>query len=334
MKSEKKKSGARIEAEKKAVRGDMTREVEALFTDGLLINLNIGQWAGLAKNTKEDLGITHNDPLPKYVVGLGMKRMCPHALAKTWGYHASRARTVLYAHAFTNFPLSGGAFVPAKALPTIIDLLEQHKEKFDKAWRAGLIDNFDQVREDFLSSQKPEHRERLEQIFPTRAVVEERFYFEYSAYTVSLPKKIQGLKDKASEDAMEKFRRDLDTRVEGFLAESVQTLRAKAADLCTTVIDNVKSGKTVSQKNLKSLASFIDRFKALNFVGDTQIEAKLTALRQNILDGVDPEMLTAKGDEAARARLAAALEEIREAAQDVTDISAVTGQYRRKIVID
>jgi hypothetical protein len=316
------------------IHGDVTREVEALFQDGLLVDLSIGAWTGLVKNTKEDLGIDAGAELPEYVVGLGMKRLCPDDLASSWMLHVSRARAILYSYSFTRFPLSGGAFVPAKALPVIIEKLEAQKAAFDAAWQT-MITDFDSMRDDFIANAKSEHRDVLRQIYPSKTEVERRFYFTYSAYTVSLPKKIAGLKAQAEQEAMDRFRSELDARVEGFLGESVRTLREKAADICATVIDSVKSGKTISKASINSLSEFIDRFRSLNFVGDKEIESRLTKLQHDILDGIDLDNLKAKGgDKGLRDALAAACDDIKQAAEDVSDVSSVTGTYRRRIILD
>lgn len=329
----KKDTAVRVEAEKKAVRGDVTKEVEQLFQDGLLVDLNIGAWTGLVKNTKEDLGIEADVVLPEYVVGLGMKRLCPDDLASSWMTHVSRARAILYSYSFTRFPLSGGAFVPAKALPVIIEKLEAQKAEFDIAWQKMVV-GFDDMRNAFIETAKPEHRAVLRQIYPSKAEVQARFYFTYSAYTVSLPKKIAGLKAQAEQEAMERFRTELDKRVEGFLGESVRTLREKAADICSTVIDSVKTGKTISKASISTLSDFIDRFKSLNFVGDKEIESRLTKLQHDVLDGIDLNNLKAKGGDAGlRKALAAACDDIKQAAEDVTDVSAITGGYRRRIIL-
>lgn len=322
-----------VEVAKKTAVGDVTKEVEQLFRDGLLVDLNIGAWTGLVKNTKEDLGIDVGAELPEYVVGLGMKRLCPDALASSWMTHVSRARAILYSYSFTRFPLSGGAFVPAKALPTIIEKLEEQKALFNVAWQTMIAD-FDNMRDTFIRNAPREHRSALEKIYPSKAEVEGRFYFTYSAYTVDLPKKIAGLKVEAEQEAMNRFRGELDKRINGFLEESVKTLRAKAADICATVIDNVRSGKTVSQTNITTLSEYIDRFRSLNYVGDKDMESRLTKLQRDILDGIDLDDLKAKGgDKGLREALAAACDDIRQAAENVSDVSAVTGGYRRRIVL-
>lgn len=324
---------AAVEAAKKTAVGDVTREVEQLFRDGLLVDLNIGAWTGLVKNTKEDLGIDAGAELPDYVVGLGMKRLCPDVLASSWMTHVSRARAILYSYSFTRFPLSGGAFVPAKALPTIIEKLEAQKTDFDAAWQSMIAD-FDNMRDAFIANAEPKHRAVLRQIYPSKAAVEGRFYFNYSAYTVDLPKRIAGLKVEEEEKAMIRFRTELDKRVEGFLEESVKTLRTKAADICSTVIDNVRGGKSVTQTNIATLSDFIDRFRSLNYVGDKEIESRLTKLQHDILDGIDLDNLKAKGgDKGLRDALAAACDDIRQAAENVSDVSSVTGGYRRRIVL-
>lgn len=309
-------------------KGDLTAEVEKLFNDGVLVDLQIGMWTALQRNTKEDLGI--EESVPDYVVGLGMKRLIPKELAKTWVQIAGHARYVLRMNSF-QFPISETSFVPIKALPHVIEQLEKCQAKFDHAWRTGLLDNFDKVREEFLS-EYPKHRKRLEKLFPRREALEGKFYFEYGAFTVQLPKRIKMRKEEEESKAMEKYRRELDRRVEEFLSETVKTLRAKAVDICTSIVDSVRSGKTISTTSLSRLSKYIEQFKTMNFVGDSEIENRLTKLQHDILNGRDAEEF--KDDAVARKALAAACDDIRKAAESVSDLSSVTGGYRRRIVLD
>lgn len=311
------------------IAGDLTREVEKLFEDGVLVDLRIGMWTALKRNTADDLGIEADD-VPDDVVGLGTNRVLPHDLVKTWTKVANHARYVVSHDSFL-FPLGEVPFIPLKVLPRIEEELEQCKTQYEQAWRTGLLGQYDTLREQYVKKH-PEHASG----FPSRDEIARRFYFEYSAFTVSLPKKIRKQqhdkkKAAAEEAAMLRYQHELDVRVGEFLNESVKTLRAKAIHMCAVIIDSVQSGNVIHGKSLTALSTFIDRFKELNFVGDTEIENRLSKLKKDILEGRDADDF--KSDEALRDALVTACDEVTKAAGDVSDLSGITHSYRRKIVL-
>lgn len=312
------------------IAGDLTRQVEKLFEDGVLVDLRIGMWTALKRNTADDLGITHDD-VPENVVGLGTNRVLPHDLVKTWTRIAHHARYVVSHDSFL-FPLGEVPFVPLRILPRIEEELEQCKTQYEAAWRSGLLGKYDALKKAYIEKY-PEHAAG----FPSREEIERRFYFEYSAFTVSLPKKIRKQqhdkkKAAAEEAAMLRYQQELETRVQEFLSESVKTLRTKAVDMCAVITDSIKGGKVIHGKSLTALSTFIDRFKELNFIGDQEIESRLSKLQKDILDGRDADDF--KSDDALREALVTACDEITKAAGDVTDLSGVTKSYRRRIVLD
>jgi len=72
--------------------------------------------------------------------------------------------------------------------------------------------------------------------------------------------------------------------VEGFVADCVASLREETAKLCEEMLASMREGKTgVHQKTLNRLVKFIDEFKALNFVGDSQLEEELERVKRELL---------------------------------------------------
>jgi hypothetical protein len=318
---------------KMAVKGDLSASVDRLFNDGVLVDLQIGMWTALKRNTTSDLSIDAED-VPAFVVGLGTKRLLPPEIVKTWQTVANHARYVIERYSFV-FPVGSSRFVPLSSLPRIEEELEACKQKYEAAWQA-LVKNYDQVRRDFLA-QYPEHRSELERLFPSKEEVARKFYFDYSAYTISLPKKLRTArldkkKQAAEEEAWHRYQQELDRRVNEFLGDAVKTLRVKAIDICTSIAESVRGGKTISTASLGALTGFIDRFKEMNFVGDTEIESRLEKLKTDILDGREPDEF--KEDDALRKALASACDNVRKAAEQVSDLSSVCSGYRRKIVLD
>ena len=104
---------------------------------------------------------------------------------------------------------------------------------------------------------------------------------------------------------------------------------ARIISLCRRISGNISEGKVIKGTTLQSLTSFIDRFKEMNFVGDTTVEESLESLRREILDAHPSQEF--KDNAELKVELKRRLDMVAEQASALSDISQVTGQYRRKI---
>jgi hypothetical protein len=103
--------------------------------------------------------------------------------------------------------------------------------------------------------------------------------------------------------------------VEGFVADCVASLRKETATLCEEMLSSMKGGKTgVHQKTLNRLVKFIDEFKALNFVGDNQLEQELERVKREFLSHSAEEY---RDSEFARKRLENGLKNLADNARDM-----------------
>jgi hypothetical protein len=67
-------------------------------------------------------------------------------------------------------------------------------------------------------------------------------------------------------------------RVERFVTDCVAALREQTAQLCDEMLQSSNESETgVHQKTLNRLVRFIDEFKQMNFVNDTEMEQRLQA---------------------------------------------------------
>jgi hypothetical protein len=72
--------------------------------------------------------------------------------------------------------------------------------------------------------------------------------------------------------------------VETFVADAVAALRFQTAGLCDEMVASMRDGKTgIHQRTLNRLVDFIDRFKALNFAKDKDLEDRLESVRKQFL---------------------------------------------------
>jgi hypothetical protein len=309
--------------------GDLSEKLEEMFADGVLLDLNIGYWTARRRNTADDLGIAVTD-IPEFVVGLGTKRLVPKALSDEWQKIAGHARYIVRRYAFP-FPVGQALFLPVSALPKIEEDLNAQKALFEKS-AEHLWKNYDSIRADMLK-EFPEHRRSLEALYPPREEVHRAFYFTWQVYTVALPKKVQLRafnKKKAGEDAkaLDRYRQNLEKQMASFITDLVATMRAKIIETCQMITKKVKDGEVVSNTSLNSLRGVIERFREMN-PWDAQIGDMLDAAEKNVLRDRDAKAF--QDDEGLTKALVGTLNELSSAAQRTSDMSDVTGGYKRRI---
>lgn len=133
----------------------------------------------------------------------------------------------------------------------------------------------------------------IEQSFPPAGDIAKRFGFETRLFQIAAPDSIrlevaEGMEQlevaddrrRIAEDASRRLQTDLD----GFIRESVASLRDETAKLASEVLATIDSSETgVHQRTLNRLTTFIDSFRSLNFAGDQQLEATLERFRRDLL---------------------------------------------------
>ena len=317
--------------------GDVTRDVERLFQDGVLIDLNIGFWTARRRNTPEELGLKREE-LKDNVVGLGTKRLIPKKMQDEWLTVISSARYAIRKNAFL-FPVGDAWFLPLAMLPKVEARLLELQAEFFK-FKEVLAENFATIRRDMIKEDPT-----LEGQYPSKDAALGMFYFTWSAFTVTLPKKVgkviadreavaeraaaQIEQERAAHAAQQRYEAALQRRIDEFLEDAVTTLRAKTAEICRDVAEQIVKGEVVTNRSLTRLRNYVEQFKAMNFVGDQEVEQRINTLLRT-MGSHDAE---AFDNDRLRSELVGALNSVQQAAAQVSDISDVTGTYRRKIVL-
>lgn len=315
---------------------------ERIFDDGVLIDLTCTFWQGRLSNTLEDLGLTAED-VPPFIVGLGTKRLIAKEFTDGWAAIIARARYALRRHSFL-FPVGDAAFVPAAALAPVDQELTTLRSELLTTGPDYLRRHYTTIKRAFLEKEVPaEHRDRIAALYPPLDAVTNKFLLTWTAFTVQIPKRATlaranvkeaaakaeaATKRKLDEDAaVTRYQRELESRMNQFLTASVNTLRARTVELFQTVTEKIGKGEAVTDRSLQTLRRQIEQFKMLNFVGD-DVEQKLDALTKEVLRDRTAQDFT---DEQARATLDRALTGIIKAAAQVRDVSAVAGNYKRRV---
>ena len=182
----------------------------------------------------------------------------------------------------------------------------------------------------------------IEASFPTIDRMERYFGFDIQMFQIAAPERlgldlvtladqqnIMNARQAAATAASQKIRES----VEAFVADCVSTLREQTAQLADEMLESIRTSETgVHQKTLNRLTKFIDQFKDMNFVSDTQMEERLESVRRELLSRSAEEYRDSAG---ARARLVNGLSRLRDHAQslvrqDASDLVQRFGEMGRR----
>ncbi len=274
--------------------------LDALCRKGVLVSVSIRYWRGCKRLKPEDLGLDPSQ-VSKRLIQLGQKRLVAKDALSDFALIESRAHACVES---ASFPFLGGIarFVPNPCLVEFTRNLERFRDEFRQA-TDGFAENYWRLRDKAMAEwqevarQLPGNAEHLiatiRQSFPPSGSITERFGFEIRMFQIATPENltleitdgIAGLeaaesRRRIAEQATHQLQSDLD----GFVRESVASLRQETARLASDVlatIDQAKHG--VHQRTLNRLSSFIDGFRSLNFAGDEQLEQTLERFRRDLL---------------------------------------------------
>lgn len=319
--------------------------LDAICKKGVLVSVSIRYWRGCKRLKPEDLGLDP-DKVSKRLIQLGQKRLVPKDALSEFALIESRAHAMVEA---SSFPFLNGIarFVPNPRLMEItrnLDGLRQDFELATEGFAAGYAPLRDKAMAEWreVARQLPGNADHLiatiEQSFPAAGSITKRFSFEVQMFQITAPDNLHleiadGVAEyeasenrrKIAEQATQRLQSDLD----GFVRESVASLRRETAHLATDVLATIDQSKNgVHQRTLNRLSSFIDSFRALNFAGDQQLESTLERFRRDLLQRSAEEYRNNPG---AMASLTDGLNRLRESAVemvrgDATDIVSRFGQ--------
>ena len=322
-----------------------TNLLDAICNKGVLVSTSIRYWRGCKRLKAEDLGLDPSQVSDR-LIRLGQKRLIAKDALADFALIESRAHATVEG---ASFPFLGGLarFVPNPHLTTTIAALEKLRAEFEDATRS-FGENYPQLREQALAEWREAARhlngnaERLlatiEQSFPPVGTINQRFEFQWQLFQIAAPEgiRLEVTNGVAEYEAAESRRRVADeatrqmqTDLDGFIRESVTSLREETARLASDVLATIDgSDKGVHQRTLNRIGGFIDSFRSLNFAGDQQLESMLERFRRDLLNRSAEHY---RNDSGAMASLTDGLSRLRENAvqlvrEDASDIVSRFGQ--------
>jgi len=193
---------------------------------------------------------------------------------------------------------------------------------------------------------------RIEASYPEAKSLQARFDMYWDTFEISLDAQkttssnmlarmandeqavLSDLTEKASTEAkrqldIQDYKAQTHERIGGFVDDVVKVLREQTVDLCNSVAENIKNGQVVTGRTYNRIKDFIDRFQDMNFVGDTQVEEQLGALKKEFLDVFPTTQV--RDDVELKDELRNRLVAISKTVTDLSDVSEITGQYVRRV---
>ncbi len=327
----------------------MSDLLPALTREGVLISVSVRYWRGCKKLKPEDLGLD-GDKVSDRLISLGHKRLLPKEATASLSLIEGRAHALVEAN---TFPFLKGLahYLPNARLSEVTGKLRSLEDEFWAA-KESFIEHYGRLRE----SAALEWRQMAEKLvddparlvsaveasFPLVQKMERFFSFETDLFQIAVPEKlglelvniadqqnIVAARQQASQEAAAKIRRD----VESFAADCVASLREQTAKLCSEMLASINGSETgVHQKTLNRLVKFIEHFRQMNFLNDTEMEGQLERVRRELLSRTAEEY---RDSATARKRLTQGLtqlgEEARRLAQaDAKDLVQSFGEQGRR----
>ena len=325
--------------------------LQSLTREGVLINVSVRYWRAHKKLRPEDLGL-EPDKVSARLISLGHKRLLPKEATAALALVESRAHALVEAN---TFPFLNGLahFVPNAKLAEVTGRLKELETEF---WQAKnrFVSQYGRLRDDALvewramagnlSDDPARVVAAIEAAFPPAPMLERKFGFDTQLFQIAVPERL-GLdllalgdqeslvnaRQQAAREASAKIRE----QTQSFIAECVTSLREQTAQLCGDMLQSIRTGENgVHQKTLNRLIRFIDQFRQMNFVGDTQMEQQLETVRRELLSRTAEEYR--QGGSSARVNLESGLARLADTArelarQDATElVQRFGGLGRRK----
>ena len=320
-----------------------------LTREGVLVKVSVRYWRGCKKLKAEDLGLKSAD-ISDRLISLGHKRLLPKESTQHLALLEGRAHALIEGNTFP-FLNGLGHFLPNARLAEITQRLTELELEFWQA-RDEFLQRYASLRQSAarewqaMAQRLVKDPERLlatiEASFPVPARMNRFYGFETHLFQVSVPEclgvelittaeqqQVIAARQQAAAEAGSKIRQD----VEVFVAECVATLREQTAQLCTEMLHSIQHSETgVHQKTLNRLLRFIDQFKQMNFVNDTEMERELERVRRELLSRTAEEY---RDSSTARTRLTTGLQHLADharelARQDASELVERFGELGRR----
>jgi hypothetical protein len=316
-----------------------------------LLSVSVRFWRGCKKLKAEDIGLDP-DNVSDRLISLGHKRLLPKEATSALALVEGRAHALVES---CSFPFLNGLahFLPNTKLEEVTGKLKELEEEF---WTAKneFIQRYARLRESAAKEWRDMAKKlvqdpdrvvaNIEAAFPAPQKMDRFYSFETQLFQIAVPERLGLVLDivtladhqrimQARQQAAQRASQQIHQGVERFVADCVAALREQTAQLCDDMLQSINGSETgVHQKTLNRLVRFIDEFKQMNFVNDTEMEQRLQAVRKELLTKTAEEY---RDNASARAKLVNGLSRLRDQAtqmarENATELVQRFGEMGRR----
>lgn len=353
---------------------ELKSQLQKLFIDGVLISFHVNAWSGARILRPEDLGLEKEDIseafklgrkmlIPKAVIQKfhrldvqGRKIIEKNSIVFPIGSarfipRRRLAKTVKELTRIQSEYLSAAEELTVnyqKYREEMLPVYQQAAEvAFDKKFPAvqefGAVENLDNLNSD-RETKKGDFVQafmtRVESYYPKVEKLRSKFDMTWDLFEVDAPRmKLTTSEDISDEEtakalAADELKKQMSNKIASFVNDAVTVLRQETSELCKHIATAIQEGRVVKSSTIQSLREFIDRFKDMNFVGDTIVESQLEELRTQFLEQHENTSITQEIE--LKEELGRRLNLIADEAEKLTeaDIGGITGRYARSLNMD
>jgi len=326
-----------------------------IFTDGVLVDLNIRKWTAERALQPEDLGLKP-DAVPK-AFKLGQKALVPREVIAQFNNLDYQARHTLTTYSYP-FAFGNARFVPKKVFNEFIKKLEEISKEY-----ANLANDFVSKYENYKIDMRPNYVQaahvayarfakmsgymgdedefvnnflaRVDTYYPPVKELREKFSLEYVVYQMAMPDLSQAtVDDVVSEEGKAELVKDvyksaLYEKVHAYVDDIVSQLRGKADDVLSLFKNNLNEGKRISEASLNMIRNMISEYEKMDIIGDISFLDKMKAFKAKYIDGTSADKI--REDFELKKNMYKELEELSKLASDKSAIQALSDAYRQKI---
>lgn len=308
-----------------------------LWTDGVLVAIEVRRWGGAVTLKAEDLDITEQ---PK-IIELGRKFLMPKEALREIMAVEQKARVFLKNNSVP-FIISAAHFVPLHKFERVIENLKVFKTEFYTAVEK-LIADFE-THKATIQRTYPKIFEKLEKHYPADLnAIRELHGFDFITLTAEFPENLdQGInaarKAIVDSDLAEKYAQaqklnyaqmqsDFQSKLDTFFSDSLKLVRGKAVDAMEQIATKLKKGEIITRMSLRSVKHAIEAVKDMNFMGDDEMLSKLAEVQAELEKGGYND----EDSQENRQRLGASIISALTTAASASDVAKVAANYRRKL---
>lgn len=327
-----------------------------IFTDGILIDIDVSKWTAEKALQAEDLGI-RKEQLPK-TFRLGHKALIPMEKISEFCHLDYMVRKHLTDHSFP-FAFGNARFVPKKRFMDFMEGFEKIKSSFEAAVK-DLCDNYEsyklKVRPDYVKAAHEAYSrmkkfnkdfdedkdkfinsflERVDSFYPPAEDIRGKFSMIAVPHQMAMPDLSQATVDDVVSDSNKAelikstYQSALYDKIQSYVDDIVGDLRTRAEKVLSILRNNIKQGKRITTASLNTIKKLVEEYENMNIIGDNKFYNELVSFRTR---RIDP--FTAKQVMASKKLQKEIVEELNgllSKACNNAEIAAVADAYKKKI---